>query len=235
MRSRGPGTEPVNFNIPMLIAKQRRKENMAEYILYLWQLEDMLRALSFSPEATYAALVAPHAGMDEPARRQLLDWYLDLGHLLETEGKHEGGHLDHTLHLIGELDELHRHLLRAPGPKAREYAAAFEPLARVLPRLKEKMEPGVSDVEACFRALYSVVLCRLSETAREAVRAQEAISGATETTATGERFEPGPVGGCVSQQYIDDVLELVSPVIARLSAIYLAAERGEVDLYEGME
>ena len=32
---------------PMYIAQSKRKENIAEYILYLWQLEDLLRALQF--------------------------------------------------------------------------------------------------------------------------------------------------------------------------------------------
>ena len=43
----------------MDIAQAKRKENIAEYILYLWQLEDLLRALQFSPEAIYSQLVAP--------------------------------------------------------------------------------------------------------------------------------------------------------------------------------
>ena len=33
----------------MDIAQAKRRENIAEYILYLWQLEDLLRALQFSP------------------------------------------------------------------------------------------------------------------------------------------------------------------------------------------
>src|SRR5699024_122530 len=38
----------------MDIAKAKRRENIAEYILYLWQLEDLLRALQFSPEAVFS-------------------------------------------------------------------------------------------------------------------------------------------------------------------------------------
>ena len=49
----------------MLIALQKRKENIAEYILYLWQVEDLLRALQFSPEAIYSTLVAKTEGADE--------------------------------------------------------------------------------------------------------------------------------------------------------------------------
>ena len=43
----------------MDIAKAKRRENIAEYILYLWQLEDLLRALQFSPEAIFSTLIAP--------------------------------------------------------------------------------------------------------------------------------------------------------------------------------
>ena len=38
----------------MDIALAKRRENIAEYILYLWQIEDLLRALQFSPEAIYS-------------------------------------------------------------------------------------------------------------------------------------------------------------------------------------
>ncbi|NJM15399.1 MAG: DUF4924 family protein [Bacteroidales bacterium] len=31
----------------MLIAKEKRNENVAEYILYMWQLEDLLRGCNF--------------------------------------------------------------------------------------------------------------------------------------------------------------------------------------------
>ncbi|MFQ9211139.1 MAG: DUF4924 family protein, partial [Alistipes finegoldii] len=42
----------------MDIAQAKRRENIAEYILYLWQLEDLLRALQFSPEAIFSTLIA---------------------------------------------------------------------------------------------------------------------------------------------------------------------------------
>ena len=48
----------------MDIAQARRRENIAEYILYLWQIEDLLRALQFSPEAIYSQLIAAVNGID---------------------------------------------------------------------------------------------------------------------------------------------------------------------------
>ena len=42
--------EQRNKDDIMDIAKTKRRENIAEYILYLWQLEDLLRALQFRSE-----------------------------------------------------------------------------------------------------------------------------------------------------------------------------------------
>ena len=73
----------------MDIAQAKRRENIAEYILYLWQLEDLLRALQFSPEAIYSQLIAPRKDLDETRRPVFLMWYLDIVNLLREVGKEE--------------------------------------------------------------------------------------------------------------------------------------------------
>lgn len=180
----------------MNIARKKRRENIAEYVLYLWQLEDLLRALEFSPEKIYTTLVAPNKELDPQAQQFMLDWYLDMVNLLRTEGKSEKGHLEHTEHLIGELEDLHQHLLQAPVGV--QYAALYAKLAPEISKLGHG-----SDIERCFRALYSVILCRLK--------------------------------GVENEQYINDVLELISPVVAKLVQIYHKVERGELDPYANEE
>ncbi len=71
----------------MDIAQAKRCENIAEYILYLWQVEDLLRALQFSPEAVYSQLVAPRTELTEEQKPAFLMWYLDIAGLLRQEGK----------------------------------------------------------------------------------------------------------------------------------------------------
>ena len=72
----------------MLTAKKKRRENIAEYILYLWQLEDLLRALQFSPEAIYSQLVQP-SGLTEAQKQETFLWYMDIVNLLREEGKEQ--------------------------------------------------------------------------------------------------------------------------------------------------
>ena len=144
----------------MDIALSKRKENIAEYILYLWQLEDLLRALQFSPEAVYTTLIAPRKELDEQQKSAFLIWYMDLGNLLRQEGKEEKGHLDHSLHLIQDLHDLHLQLMKLPlGEHYRTTVARLEP---ELPKLRAVLgNPGMNDTELCFRALYAAMLYRI--------------------------------------------------------------------------
>lgn len=144
----------------MDIAKTKRRENIAEYILYLWQLEDLLRALQFSPEAIFSQLIAPRKDIEEGQKPVYLMWYMDLAGLLHEEGKEEKGHLEHTLHLIRDLHDLHLQLMKLPAGE--HYRQTFSRLEPLLPRLREVMgNPGIGDTELCFRALYATMLYRI--------------------------------------------------------------------------
>ena len=185
----------------MDIAQSKRKENIAEYILYLWQLEDLLRALQFSPEAIYSQLVAPRE-IDEEQKHIYLLWYMDIVNLLRKEGKEESGHLDHTLHLIADMHNLHLQLMH--HPIGEHYRKTFAALMPQLPRLRQMVQKEeISDTEIAFRALYATMLYRIK-------------------------------GGDKGGEAIKDTIELISPVVGELAAMYGKVERGEVDLFKDM-
>ena len=147
------------------IIKQEQKRRFilffskCKHVLYLWQLEDLLRALQFSPEAVHSQLIAPR-DLSQPEQRLYLEWYMDIADLLRQEGKERQGHLDHTLHLIADLHNLHLQLMKLPaGARYRELYARLEP---ELPRLRAVLGRNeTSDTELCFRALYAAMLYRI--------------------------------------------------------------------------
>lgn len=153
----------------MDIAQQRRKENIAEYILYLWQLEDLLRALQFSPEAIYTTLVKPRK-LDTTQEQILLAWYMDIAHLLAQEQKEQSGHLYHTLHLIHDLHDLHLRLMQQQELGA-DYRLRYAELSQHLSALRACLgkESEMSDTELCFRALYAAMLYRIKGEGEKAV------------------------------------------------------------------
>ncbi len=143
-------------------ARRLRHENIAEYILYLWQLEDLFRSLQFSPQAIYSQFVAPRTDLAPMEQQALLEWYTEYCDLLEKEGKRTVGHSEHTQHLIADLQDMHHRLQELPiGAR---YRALWIPLAEVMPDLRSvagDSAANLSDIELCFRALYAAMLYRI--------------------------------------------------------------------------
>lgn len=117
-----------------------KRDNIAEHILYLWQMEDYLRAFPQNAEAT-------------PELH-------DLNEMMHREGILEGGHLALAQNALAELEELHRALLDEDAM----YRAAIIRLQPSLNLLKAKTDrPTMSDIEACLTLLYQIMLLRLQK------------------------------------------------------------------------
>ena len=58
----------------MIIARELRKKNIAEYILYMWQIEDLIRAYDFNIELIDKNLISKFKKSDE-ILREIKNWY----------------------------------------------------------------------------------------------------------------------------------------------------------------
>lgn len=117
-----------------------KKDNIAEYILYLWQMEDFLRAFPQQAEATTEL----H----------------ELNEMMHREGIIESGHLQLAANALNELEELHAQLLDEDAM----YRAAIMRLQPSLNLLKAKTDrPTMSDIEACLLLLYQIMMLRLQK------------------------------------------------------------------------
>jgi hypothetical protein len=117
-----------------------KKDNIAEYILYLWQMEDYLRAFPQNAEAT--------------------EELHELNEMMHREGIMEGGHLALANNALNELIDLHAQLLDEDAM----YRAAVIRLQPSLNLLKAKTNrPTMSDIEACLILLYQIMLLHLQK------------------------------------------------------------------------
>jgi hypothetical protein len=143
----------------MLIAQEKRKTNIAEYILYMWQVEDLLRACSFNPELIETKLVS-RFNADEIARKKIADWYNNLAAAMEKEHIREKGHLQVITNLIGDLNEFHLKMIETQ--KDAEYRRLYRMNRDAISEFVLKSGMAVeNEVEACMNALYGVMLLKL--------------------------------------------------------------------------
>lgn len=144
----------------MIIAQQKRKENIAEYLLYLWQVEDMLRACDLDMERVEQTIVSRY-DLDDASRAQVREWYENLVEMMRHEHLAEGGHLQISKNVLIRLTDLHLQLLHE-SDRFPQYHAAFYSALPLIVELRAKAgDNAMGELETCFNFLYGVVLLHL--------------------------------------------------------------------------
>ncbi len=145
----------------MYIANELRKTNIAEYLLYMWQIEDTIRAFGCSLSQIRRAYIDRFDYSDEQKEEEA-DWFGNLIRMMNTEGCREQGHLQINKITLQQLIELHTQLLASP--KFPFYNAAYY---KVLPFIVELRNHGANkdenEIETCFNSLYGVMMLRLQK------------------------------------------------------------------------
>ena len=143
----------------MYISQQLKQQNIAEYLLYMWQIEDLIRANGFDMEKIRKSVIEPYP-IAEEQKKALAVWYEDLINMMHDEGVMETGHLQINKNIIIWLTDLHLRLLRSP--KFPYYSAAYYKALPFIVELRAKgADKEVPELETCFDAMYGVLMLKL--------------------------------------------------------------------------
>lgn len=140
----------------MFIAQKLRKQSTSAYLIYMYQVEDLVRAYALDAERI-AAEYLPRFDYDADQLRQATEWYAALCRMMREEGKQQGGHLQVVQNTLDLLEDRHRELLA--GSDKHLYNAAYY---KALPFIVELRSQGnnrdKSEMENCIDALYGATL-----------------------------------------------------------------------------
>ncbi|MDE5646898.1 MAG: DUF4924 family protein [Muribaculaceae bacterium] len=143
----------------MYIASQKRSQNIAEYLLYMWQVEDLIRAYHLDMDLIRDNIIARYS-LDDSQRKQLVEWYESLIDMMRRENVTEKGHLNINSNVLHSLVDLHHTLLK--DPRFPQYTAEFYKTLPYIVEIRSKAgenKPG--EIETCLNALYGMLLLRL--------------------------------------------------------------------------
>ena len=141
----------------MLIAREKRRVNIAEYILYMWQIEDLLRACNFNQEMIKEKLVCRFQVTDEVAS-EIADWYTNLALMMCNEHVKEKGHIQVISNLVNDLNEFHLKLLEIGSDE--KYVRLYQSNREAINEFMQKSD-FENEIDACFNALYGVLVLKL--------------------------------------------------------------------------
>ena len=144
----------------MYIAQQLRKNNIAEYLLYMWQVEDLLRAYECSLNRVRREYIDRFNYTDEQ-KEEMTDWYGDLIRMMNQEGCREHGHLQINRVVMQQLVELNAQLLSST--KFPFYTSEYYKVLPYIVELRKRGNAEEPEIETCFNALYGTMMLRLQK------------------------------------------------------------------------
>lgn len=144
----------------MFIAQEIRKKSIAEYILYMWQIEDTIRAYGCSLSRIRHEYIDKFQYSDEQKEEET-DWFGNLIRMMNEEGCREKGHLNINKILVQDMLDLHNQLLQST--KFPFYNAEYYKVLSFIVELRNKGDRDVSEIETCLDALYGVMMLRLQK------------------------------------------------------------------------
>lgn len=144
----------------MYISRKLREESISEYLLYMWQVEDLIRANDCDAEKLEQTVVSAYH-LPEEQHKELSEWYANLVEMMRHEGVERSGHLQINKNVIIALTDLHNRLMHSQAFPF--YQAAYFKALPFIVELRAKGGQGKAELENCFDALYGVWMLRLQQ------------------------------------------------------------------------
>ena len=144
----------------MFIAQEKKKSNILEYILYMWQVENIIRACQFDIELIKKNVIA-QLGLTDNDKDLVKEWYIDLIKQMKSQNLQQTGHLAFTRDIITELTLLHQTLLRTFRDKS--YNPLYNNARADIYDLQKKQPENSIEIEACINGMFGLWMLKLSK------------------------------------------------------------------------
>lgn len=159
----------------MIIAEQKRKENIAEYLLYMYQVEDLIRANRLDLESIEQTLISR---FDVPygVKRDMREWYGSLIRMMTDEQKEVSGHLAILENISEQMQEMHHEIIKLGIDNA--YRQVYDRAKPNIEALRKRSgHTRDNDIQVAFNGLYGLLILKLKKTpiTKETLNAFESI------------------------------------------------------------
>ena len=162
----------------MFVADKLRASNIVGYLIYMWQVEDIIRAFDFDIDKLSQHYLSRFGDVSEEQKKELRQWYSDIIDMMRSEGVKQRGHIQICKNVIINLTDIHDRLMASS--KYPYYHAAYHKALPIIVELRAKQgaDDLHSELESCFELLYGVTLLKMQgrTVSKETSDAAETIS-----------------------------------------------------------
>ena len=143
----------------MIVSRHKKNSDIAGYVLYMWQIEDLLRASKLDMNTIRETIIKQYE-QPEDVKKELEEWYENLVVMMRNEKKEESGHLQVITNTVNDMNRLHVTLMHSKKEVA--YQHQFMKAVPLIKELEEKMQPRPEhDIELMLAAMYNAFVLKL--------------------------------------------------------------------------
>lgn len=142
----------------MLVADKKKQKNISEYIIFMYQTEDLIRVYDFDIELI-ERYVIHHFPISKEEKQQNKKWYDQVLQKMKSEGIEEKGHLSEVQMVVDQLLNLHNNLLKDDPEYQKIYQKAKFNIDHNLELSEGKIE---NEVQICLNGIYGLLLLRMN-------------------------------------------------------------------------
>lgn len=140
------------------VAENKKSQNIGEYLIYMYQMEDLIRSFQGNMEEIRQYVIS-HYPVSDSEKVQITAWFEGLLDRMKREEILEKGHLQELNTIVNQLLQLHYQLLKTDK-------SYFETFHKAKPHIIESIlaanseNPG-NEIQICLNGVYGLLLCRL--------------------------------------------------------------------------
>src|SRR5690606_24959411 len=141
------------------VAENKKKQNISEYIIYMYQMEDLIRSYQFNLEDIRQYVIS-HYPISDEEKIEVGFWFDDLIDRMTVQNIQEKGHLQEIQEEVDALAKIHWELLKTDKEYFNIYQKA-KPHVIDFVMAAEGHDLG-HEVQICLNGIYGLLLCRLT-------------------------------------------------------------------------
>ncbi len=153
---------PVNIYLrpKMNIADRKKQNNIAEYIIHMYQTEDLIRAFEFDIEKI-KEFVIKNIPENEETKADLATWYEAQLKAIKSQGIEKAGHLNELNGIVKELNMLKDKLIETDETFNKTYQSAKPFIDKSIGLSNGQI---TDEIQVCLNGIYGLLLLRMNGT-----------------------------------------------------------------------
>ncbi|MEQ8244206.1 DUF4924 family protein [Fulvivirga sp.] len=142
----------------MNIAEHKKQNNIVEYIIHMYQTEDLIRVFDMDIE-NISQYVIKHIPEGDASKEELIGWYQAILDQMNKEGIEKSGHLSETQKIVEDLNTLKQQLLSSDEEFEKIYSKASPFIREFISMSEGKIN---DEIQICINGVYGILLARIN-------------------------------------------------------------------------